>query len=58
MKGHVFVPPMPCDVADLRKRITHAINNIDSAMLSRVWQELGYRIDVSRVTKGSHIEHL
>jgi hypothetical protein len=24
----------------------------------RVWQELGYRIDVCRVTRGAHIEYL
>ena len=27
-------------------------------MLTRVWQELEYRIDVCRVTRGAHIEHL
>ena len=27
-------------------------------MLKRVWQELEYRIDVSLVTRGAHIEHL
>ena len=27
-------------------------------MLTRVWQELEYRIDVRRVTRGAHIEHL
>jgi len=26
--------------------------------MQRVWQELGYRIDICRVTKGGHIEHL
>jgi hypothetical protein len=26
--------------------------------LMRVWQELEYRIDVCRVTRGAHIEHL
>jgi hypothetical protein len=25
---------------------------------SRVWQELDYRIDICRVTKGGYIEHL
>ena len=29
-----------------------------SPMLTRVWQELEYRIDVGRVTRGAHIEHL
>jgi hypothetical protein len=27
-------------------------------MLTRVWQEVEYRIDVGRVTRGAHIEHL
>jgi hypothetical protein len=31
--------------------------DIDSLMLTRVWQELEYRIDVCRVTRGAHIEH-
>jgi hypothetical protein len=26
-------------------------------MLTRVWQELEYRIDVCRITRGAHIEH-
>ena len=26
--------------------------------VARVWQELDYRIDICRVTKGGHIEHL
>jgi hypothetical protein len=30
----------------------------DAPMLTRVWQELEYRIDVCRVTRGTHIEHL
>jgi hypothetical protein len=35
-----------------------AVKNIDAPMLSRVWQEIEYRIDVCRVTNGAHIEHL
>jgi len=34
------------------------VKNIDAPMLTRVWQELEYRIDVCRVTRGAHIEHL
>jgi hypothetical protein len=34
------------------------VKNIDAPMLTRVWQELDYRIDVCRVTRGAHIEHL
>jgi hypothetical protein len=32
--------------------------NIVAPMLTRVWQELEYRIDVCRVTRGAHIEHI
>jgi hypothetical protein len=35
-----------------------AVKNIDVHMLTRVWQELEYRIDVCRVTRGAHIERL
>jgi hypothetical protein len=31
---------------------------VDAPMLTRVWQELEYRIDMCRVTRGAHIEHL
>ena len=27
-------------------------------MLQTVWNELDYRVDVCRMTKGAHIEHL
>jgi hypothetical protein len=27
-------------------------------MLQTVWNELDYRIDVCRITKGAHIEHM
>jgi hypothetical protein len=46
------------DLADLKARIVAAVRNIDAPMLTRVWQELEYRIDVCRVTSGAHIEHL
>jgi hypothetical protein len=32
--------------------------NIDEPVLTRVWQELEYRIDVCSVTLGAHIEPL
>jgi len=54
----VFVPPLPCDLADLKAWIIAAVKNIDAPMLTRVWQEIEYRIDVCRVTSGAHIEHL
>jgi hypothetical protein len=31
---------------------------VDHDMLTRVCNEMDYRIDVYRITKGGHIEHL
>jgi N-acetyl-gamma-glutamylphosphate reductase len=42
----------------LKARVITAVKNIDASMLTRVWQELEYRIDVRRVTRGAHIERL
>jgi len=41
----------------LKLGVCAAVNNIDAPMLTRVWQELEYSIDVCRVTRGAHIEH-
>jgi hypothetical protein len=54
----VYVPPLPRDLAVLLARIIEAVKNIDAPMLTRVWQELEYHIDVCRVIRGEHIEHL
>ena len=35
-----------------------AIETITADMLQTVWSELDYRVDVCRITKGAHIEHL
>jgi hypothetical protein len=49
---------LPRDLADLKAQIIAAVKNIDAPMLTRVRQEHEYRIDVCRVTRGAHIEHL
>ena len=54
----VFFPPLSRDLADLQARIIAAVKNIDALMLTRVWQELEYFIDVCRVTRGAHIESI
>jgi hypothetical protein len=46
------------DLPQLRQRIVEAVAAIARQMLQHVWQELDYRIDICRVTKGRHIEHL
>jgi len=35
--ANVFVPPLPCDLADLKARIIAAVKNIDALMLTHVW---------------------
>ena len=35
-----------------------AIETNTADMLQTVWNELDYRVDVCRITKGAHIEHL
>ena len=39
-------------------RIRTAIETITADMLQTVWNELDYGVDVCRITKGAHIEHL
>jgi hypothetical protein len=53
-KEHVFVPPLPLDVDEVKLRITAVIETVDGNMLARVWHELEQRLD----TNGAHIEHL
>jgi hypothetical protein len=43
---------------DLKQRITIAVASVDGDMLRCVRNELDYRIDICRVTKCWHIEHL
>ena len=58
VKDTVFVSPLPANIQDLRNRITAAVALVDRDMLTRVWNEMDYHIEVCRITKGGHIEHL
>ena len=58
VEDRVFVPPLPVNLNELNQRITTAVASVDEDMLRSVWTELDYRIDICRVTKGSHIEYL
>ena len=58
VKDTVFVPPLPANLQDLRDRITAAVALVERDMLTRVWNEMDCRIDVCRITKGGHIEHV
>jgi len=43
---------------ELKVRIRTAIETITAVMLQTIWKELDFRVDVCRITKGAHIEHL
>jgi len=45
-------------IPKLKVRIRTAFENITADMLQTVWNELDYSVDVCRITKGSHTEHL
>ena len=57
-EGHCLCASTPRYHRDPRNRITAAVALVDRDMLRRVWNEMDYRIDVCRITKGGHIEHL
>ena len=43
---------------ELKVRIRIAIETITADMKQTVWNELDFRVDVCRIRKGVHIEHL
>ena len=58
VKDQVYVPPLPASIPELKVRIITAIGTITADMLQTVWNELDYRVNVCRITKGAYIEHL
>jgi len=58
VEDRVIVPPLPVSLNELKQRITTAVASFDEDMLKSVRTELDYRIDIFRVRKGSHTEHL
>jgi len=45
-------------IPELKVRIRTVIETITADMLQTVWSELYYPVDVCRITKVAHIEHL
>jgi len=54
VKDKVYVPPLPASIPELKVRIRTAMETITADMRN----ELDYHVDVCRITKGAHIEHL
>jgi hypothetical protein len=51
----VYVPPLPADLPESRNGIEETAATITQQILIKVWEELAYRLDVCRVTNGTHI---
>jgi hypothetical protein len=49
VKDKVFVPPVPVTLDDLKQRITTATAGVDEDMLTRVWQEFDYRVNICHI---------
>jgi len=49
---------LPASMPELKVGIRTAIETITADMLQTVWNELDYPVDVCRITKCAHIEHL
>ena len=58
MDLEVYVPPLPASITELEVRIRTATETVTADMLQTVWNELDYRVDVCRITKGAYIGHL
>ncbi|KAJ4429970.1 hypothetical protein ANN_22174 [Periplaneta americana] len=55
VKDEVYRTPVTV-IAELRGRIYEAIGLVTLEMLSRLWQEIEYRLVIARATNGAHIE--
>ena len=58
VKDQVYVPPLPASIPELKVRIRTATETSTADMLQTVWNEFVYHIDICRMKKGAHIEHL
>jgi len=58
VNDQVYVPPFPTSIPELKVLIRTANETITADMLHTAWNELDYGVDVCKITKGAHIEHL
>jgi hypothetical protein len=49
---------MPADLQEIRDRTVNTTTLVDANFLDKLLDKLEYRLDVCRITRGSHIEHL
>jgi hypothetical protein len=58
VKEHIYIPPLPRTVNELKECIFKIIASVNSIMLRRTWQEFQYRVYVCHVTWGANMEYL
>jgi hypothetical protein len=56
VKDNVYVLLLPTTLHELKTRIIEACANTNQEILHNVWQEVEYRFDVARATRGAHTE--
>lgn len=54
----VYFTPPPRSTEEHKDRIRNAVMTVGQDTLQRGWDEIAFRCDVFRVTKGTHTEHL
>ena len=57
-KNHHLTVPFEGGMHSFNRQGACVKETITADMLQTVWNELDYRVDVCRITKGAHIEHL
>ncbi|GBL95232.1 hypothetical protein AVEN_37701-1 [Araneus ventricosus] len=55
VKQHVYSEHIN-DVKHLKQRITDVIHSVTPDVLTRVWEEMDYHLDVCWTTNGAHIK--
>jgi len=58
LKVFFYVLPLPASIPELKVGIRTTIETITADMLQTAGNELDFCVDVCRITKGAHIEHL
>ena len=57
-KNHDLTIPFEGGMHNFKRQGVCVKETITADMLQTVWNELHYRVDVSRITKGAYIKHL
>ena len=57
-KNHHPTIPIEGGMHSFKRQVACVKETITADMLQTVWNELDYRVDVCRITKGAHIEQL